>query len=150
MDIRELSIIDVKKNEKELKKFLCMNLSENYPECQIDTMVEKFYDNMIKYVDDGSAILLGAFDNDKIVGFHWAHESMFLGKRRMHSYMNGIDPAYRGRHIGSDFFRMLENISKERNIDEIEAFCRASNPVAVNYHLHNGFEIESHRVVKRL
>lgn len=67
----------------------------------------------------------------------------------MHSYMNGIDKTYRCQHIGSRFFTQLEEIAKRKGINEVEAFCRASNPVAVNYHLHNGFEIESYRVVKK-
>lgn len=150
IDIKELAYEDVINFEKELNDYLKVNLMENYPEIDVDTMVSRFYTNMKKYSEDGSAILLGAFDGEKLIGFHWAHETIFLGKKRMHSYMNGIRIEYRGQHIGSRFFRELEKITKQRGICEIEAFCRASNPVAVNYHLHNGFEIESHRVVKKV
>lgn len=148
--IRVITNEDVVFYKDVLLELLNMNVEENYPECEVETMVRNFYDNMVKYSDDGSAVLLGAFDDEQMVGFHWAHESVFLGKKRMHSYMNGINPLYRGQHIGSNFFRELETITRERGISEIEAFCRASNPVAVNYHTHNGFVIESHRVVKKL
>ena len=150
VDIREIGYVEVISYEKELTTFLKMNLEENYPEINVGDMAKQFYNNMVKYSKDNSAILIGAFDGKQLIGFHWGHESLFLGKRRMHSYMNAIDPSYRGQHIGSKFFRELEKIARERGIDEVEAFCRASNPVAVNYHLHNGFEIESYRVVKRV
>lgn len=149
-DIRVMGYEEVIKFEEELTIFLRMNLEENYPEFDVDSMTKQFYNNMVKYAEDNSAILIGAFDRNQLIGFHWGHESLFLGKRRMHSYMNAINPKYRGQHIGSDFFRKLEEISRDRGIDEIEAFCRASNPVAVNYHLHNGFEVESYKVVKKL
>lgn len=149
-DIRVMGYEEVIKFEEELTIFLRMNLEENYPEFDVDSMTKQFYNNMVKYAEDNSAILIGAFDGNQLIGFHWGHESLFLGKRRMHSYMNAINPKYRGQHIGSDFFRKLEEISRDRGIDEIEAFCRASNPVAVNYHLHNGFEVESYKVVKKL
>lgn len=150
VDIRVMGYEEVIKFEEELTFFLRMNLEENYPEFDVDSMTKQFYNNMVKYTEDNSAILIGAFDGNQLIGFHWGHESLFLGKRRMHSYMNAINPKYRGQHIGSDFFRKLEEISRDRGIDEIEAFCRASNPVAVNYHLHNGFEVESYKVVKKL
>ena len=150
VDIRVMGYEEVIKFEEELTIFLRMNLEENYPEFDVDSMTKQFYNNMVKYAEDNSAILIGAFDGNQLIGFHWGHESLFLGKRRMHSYMNAINPKYRGQHIGSDFFRKLEEISRDRGIDEIEAFCRASNPVAVNYHLHNGFEVESYKVVKKL
>lgn len=148
--IREIYYEDVKKYESELRRYLELNLTENYPEIDTVEMGKKFYQNMVNYALDGSAILLGAFSDDSLIGFHWAHESVFLGKKRIHSYMNAVDPKYRGQHIGSNFFRKLEEITLNRGIVEIEAFCRATNPVAVNYHLHNGFEIENYRVVKTL
>lgn len=150
VDIRVIGYEEVIKYEEELTFFLRMNLEENYPEFDVDSMTKQFYNNMVKYAEDNSAILIGAFDGNQLIGFHWGHESLFLGKRRMHSYMNAINPKYRGQHIGSNFFRKLEEISRDRGIDEIEAFCRTTNPVAVNYHLHNGFEVESYKVVKKL
>lgn len=150
IEIKEIDYRDVVKYEEELKRFLYMNIYENYPETDVENMVNLFYSNMCKYAEDGSAVLLGAFDGEAMVGFHWGHETIFLGKRRMHSYINGIDKAYRGQHIGSDFFRKLEEISRDRGIHEIEAFCKEANQVAVNYHLHNGFKIESYRVVKKI
>lgn len=150
IEIKEMSHEDVIRYEDELTKYLKMNLDENYPEIDTAEMGKSFYRNMIKYSLDGSAILLGVFSGDRLIGFHWAHESVFLGKKRMHSYMVAIDLSYRGRHIGSSLLRKLEEIALNKGITEIEAFCRATNPIAVNYHLHNGFEIENHRVVKTL
>ncbi len=150
IEIRELEYNDVIKYKEELLDYLQMNLCENYPEYDSDMLIYDFYEKMKKYSLDKSAILLGAFDDEKLVGFHWAHETLFLGKRRLHSYMNGIAHEYRGMHIGSRFFGKLEELAKQYGINEIEALCRKANDAAVNYHLHNGFEIEAHKVVKKI
>lgn len=42
---------------------------------------EMYYENMSKFCKDGSAILLGAFCKNVLVGFHWAYEINFFGGR---------------------------------------------------------------------
>lgn len=147
-EIKEIFYKDVLKYENELKNLINMTLLENYRELYTDKLFECFYESLIKYSLDGSAVLLGAFEKDQLVGFQWAHERMFLEKRRMHSYMIAVELEYRNCHIGSDLLSKLEEVAVSRGICEIEAICKANNPIAVNYHLHNAFLIESYKVVK--
>lgn len=150
IDIRQLTNDDVNRYDKELTEYMYMCLSENDKEIDGKLLAKKYYQDMIAFTEDGSAVILGAFDGNKLIGFHWGYVLSILGKQRMHSYFNGILPEYRGQKIGSNFFRMLEKITVERGIDTIEAMCSKSNPIAVDYHLHNGFEIEKYKVVKKL
>lgn len=150
IEIRQLKIEDVVENKEKLVKYLKMVLTENLSGCNASEMALKYYQDMVKFSEDGSAILIGAFDEENLVGFHWGYEIIYLGKKRVHSYLNAIEPQYRGNHIGSNFFRKLEEIALERNIFEIEAMCSASNETAVQYHFHNGFEIERYKVLKKL
>lgn len=53
----------------------------NYLSCFLKKRkkAEMYYENMSKFCKDGSAILLGAFCKNVLVGFHWAYEINFLG-----------------------------------------------------------------------
>lgn len=150
IEIRELTLEDIARNEKELTWYMSMSLADNIEDIDVETLSKKYYQDMLTFTKDGSAILIGAFDGEKLVGFHWGYEFSRLGRRRIHSYFNGIDPAYRGQKIGNRFFDRLTEIARERGVHEIEAMATAKNELVVNYHLRNGFEIDRYQMVKRL
>lgn len=150
IDIRELVLGDVIQYSSVLVGLLNIVLFENIKGCDAQELSQKYYEDMIEFSKDGTAILIGAFDEDKLVGFHWGYEIQNLDHKRMHSYFVSIEPQYRGQHIGSRMYEKLEEISVRRGIYEIEAMCTASNEGAVQYHLHNDFEIERYKVVKKI
>lgn len=150
VEIREMSLEEVENHIKELRKFMFMVLSENGSGEDFHQLAIKYCNDMVQFKKDGSAILLGAWEGEYLIGFHWGYQLTVSGKRRIHSYFNAIEPDYRGQRIGSRFFRKLEEIAISKGIDEIEAMCTYANKVAVNYHLNNGFEIERVKVVKKL
>lgn len=150
IEIRRLKLEDVIRYKGELIKLIHLNVIENYPECDVTKIVNEFYNKMQEYSSDGSAIILGAFDDWKVVGFYWAHVSYFLGQKRMHIYLNAIDSTYRRQHIGSIFLEELQKIAKQQNIQVLEAFCRATNGSAMEYYRYNNFQIENYRIVKKI
>lgn len=150
IEIRLLNETDVIKYEKNLIRFMTMVLTENMDQIIPEELPVKYVKDMKKFIKDGSAIIFGAFDNDKIVGFHWGYEIKNINERRIHSYHVAIEYDYRGQKIGSRFFKMFEEEALKRDIYVIEAMCTYSNKIAVNYHLHNGFEIERLKVKKLL
>ena len=149
VEIRQLTCDEVKKYSKELTRFMYMCLSEN-EDGDFKALSEKYYNDMVVFSEEGSAVLIGAFDGENLVGFHWGYERTVSNTRVMHSYFNAIEPDYRGEKIGSRFFRKLEQIAKDRGIKEIEAMCSPGNEIAVNYHLHNGFRIVKYKFIKEL
>lgn len=150
IDIRLLTAQDLLSNREKLTHFMYMVRSENsdYPIAREEC--ERYYEDMKRFLDDGSAILIGAFDGEELIGFHWGYVIDYPFGKRMHSYFNAIEPEYRRKGIGSRFWNMLEEETRKRNIDTIEAMCTYANKAAVNYHLHRGFEIERLKVVKKL
>lgn len=152
VDIRLLNEKDVEKYQTDLHNFMQIVLTENETMSQkkIVQLADKYVEDMKAFIKDGSAILIGAFDKDKIVGFHWGYVINTINGKRVHSYFNAIYPDYRRQQIGSRFFRRLEEEAMERGIYTIEAMCKYANKGAVEYHLHNGFKIERLKVVKKL
>lgn len=150
INIRLLDSTDIKKYKTELINFMQMVLSENTDQEIPHDLPEEYVHNMEEFIENKTAIIMGAFDEDKIIGFHWGYETKNLNERRIHSYFNAIENNYRGQKIGSRFFARLEEEAKKRGIYIIEAMCTYDNKIAVNYHLHNGFEIERLKVKKVL
>lgn len=150
IEVRLLNNEDVRKNEVELKKLLTMVLEENVDQEIPKELVEKYFNDMDIFTKNNSAILIGAFDDENLIGFHWGYELKNIQERRIHSYLNAIEYVYRGKGIGSRFWELLEKETKKRGISIIEAMCTYSNQIAVNYHLHRGFEIERLKVKKVL
>lgn len=150
IDVRLLTFQEILENGSRLEYFMHMVMVENHFYGITDEMYKKYYDDMKLFIEDGSAILIGAFDGDELIGFHWGYERNTLGGKRVHSYFNAIEPNYRGQGIGKRFWKVLEREAIKRGIYTIEAMCTYANKAAVNYHLHNGFEIERLQVVKSL
>ena len=71
MKIRKIEILDVEENEIILKKLLKEMLELKFEQCE--EKIEDVYENMKIFIEDGSAILLGAFEKNKIIGFIWAY-----------------------------------------------------------------------------
>lgn len=150
IDVRLLTLKEILGNEAKLEHFMYMVMSENHSYEITDEMCRKYYADMKEFIVDGSAILIGAFDGDELIGFHWGYERNTPGGKRIHSYFNAIEPNYRGQGIGKRFWKVLEQEAIKRGIYTIEAMCTYANKTAVNYHLHNGFEVERLQVVKSL
>lgn len=150
VEIREMSLEEIHNHADELRKLMLMALSENLCGEDFHQLALKYYNDMLQFKQNGSAILLGAWVEKQLVGFHWGYELTVLGNKRMHSYFTAIEPDYREQKIGSNFLNRLGEIALSRGIHELEAMCTYANKAAVHYHLNNGFEIERLKVVKKL
>lgn len=150
MRLEMLNNIIVVQYSDEIKTYLNIVLNENMSQCVTDQIVEKYYNNIVKYLIDGSAIVIGAFDKDNLIGLHWAYETNVLNERRLHSSFDIVNEKYRGQGIGTAMFKMLEKICIERNIHIIEAMVTCANEVAMKYHEKNGFTIERVKVSKHI
>lgn len=73
-DIVENDVLTQKKEILELFKLLFATDKNR------EIVSEMYYENMLEFCKDGSAILLGAFCNKILVGFHWAYEIKWGGR----------------------------------------------------------------------
>lgn len=150
IEVRLLTFDEIIKEKEKLEYFMHMVLTENLSPKISKEVCEKYYEDIKTYFQDGSAVLLGAFDGCLLVGFHWGYERKTLSGMRMHSYFIVVEPTYRGKGIGKMFWKAFNAETKKRGLDTIDAMCTYTNKVAVNYHLEHGFEIERLQVIKKL
>ena len=99
-------------------------------------------ESLIENSVEGEDFLLVAEENDKIVGYISAQKGGL--KRIAHSVyiVVGILQNYRGKGIGTEFFKQLDDWAEEKNITRLELTVICENEVAKHLYEKSGFEIE--------
>ena len=99
-------------------------------------------ESLIENSVEGEDFLLVAEENDKIVGYISAQKGGL--NRIAHSayIVVGILQNYRGKGIGTEFFKQLDNWAEEKKITRLELTVICENEVAKNLYEKSGFEIE--------
>lgn len=146
MHYRILQAIDIEEHKDEMIVLMDMvlrdNITQNYPSNQALLYVEK----IPGYISDGSAIVSGAFDENKLVGFSWAYEFSIFGERRVHIDMIGVDLAYRKQGIARKMIELQIQVIRKRGISIVEAMTTKSNVNSYNWFHFMGFEDERVKV----
>lgn len=98
--------------------------------------------NKIKNSIDKSDFLLGAFDNNQIIGYISAEKGTY--KRIQHkAYITiGILEEYTNKGIGTEFFILLDIWAKQQNIKRLELTVETENLNAIKLYKKSGFSIE--------
>lgn len=127
MECRLLKAADVEIHNENLTNLMEMvlkdNITQKYPDDQAAIYVRK----IPSYIEDGSAIVVGAFDKDKLIGFSWAYELAIFGERRVHIDMIGVNPNYRKQGIAGELVRLQVKEAQGRGIHIIEAMTTRAN-----------------------
>ena len=118
------------------------NLTQDYP----DDLAEQYVQKMPGYIQDGSAIIVGGFFKDNLIGFSWAYEMNIYGERRLHIDMIGVEPQFRKRGIAHSLFQVQVQEAIRREIRIIEAMVTRANENSYNWFHSIGFADERVKV----
>lgn len=150
MEYRLLKPNDVLSHQTEMISLmeivLADNITQEYPSDQAAVYVGK----ISGYIEDGSAIVSGAFINKHLVGFSWAYELSIFGERRVHIDMIGVDPEYRRQGIARNLIDIQIEEIRKRDIHIIEAMTTKGNLNSYNWFHSMGFTDERVKVRKDL
>lgn len=102
-----------------------------------ENKIIEVYENMQKFIEDGSAILIGAFEDNKIIGFIWAYE---IKEKTYHVNYYAVNVNNRKLGIGQKLLDELYKIAKQNGIEKIELLVEAHNEIAIKKYRNNGFE----------
>ena len=125
-----------------MQNVLADNITQPYPE----DLAEQYVGKMPGYISDGSAIIVGAVSDDKLVGFSWAYELKIFGERRIHIDMIGVNPDFRRNGIARRLVQMQIEEAKSRGITIIEAMTTRANENSYNWFHSMGFKDERVKV----
>ena len=86
--------------------------------------------------------LIAAVDDGKIVGYLWAERGRYRRISHMAYIVTGVLEAYRGRGIGTELFRQVEEWAQRENMARLELTVQCRNECAVYLYQKRGFCIE--------
>jgi len=151
MIIRRINKQDVLENENKMKELIEITYrtnfqgNYNYNKIAIDT-----YNRLVSFIDDNTAILFGAFNENEILGFIWAHEREFMGEIRLHGALLVVDESIRHIGIGKELMLKMEEIARERNIKTIESLITSNNSKIVLFTEKLGYKCTRMQIEKEV
>lgn len=151
IEIRSLSENDILSNKQIIIALLIENYNINFPEkSDLKKYADNSYIDLIKFIEDKTAILIGAFKNDKLVGFLWAYRRDVLGDKRMHIDHIIVDSQNRSKGIGKELLNNLEKIAIRENIYIIDLMTTFNNIETMNFYKNNGYILKRVQFEKQL
>jgi len=102
-----------------------------------------------EYIKTNQAVLIGAVDGEKLVGFIWIYKHEYFGETRMHINQIIVDKEYKRKGIGKRLLEEAEKKAKELGIKVIDLFVSEKNAEAVNFYEKMGFVTER-RYLKKI
>ncbi|MDO9556280.1 MAG: GNAT family N-acetyltransferase [Coriobacteriia bacterium] len=140
VEVRRITEADIVRNETVLSDLLADNFESNMPFVENPVQLAGTeYDRMLGYQRDGSAILIGAFDEMDIVGFVWAYRREVLGQPRLHVGHIVVDSRTRSRGVGAALLKALEEMARAEGIPRLELMASVDNERTIRFYESNGF-----------
>jgi len=151
IEIKLISELDLEKNKQNLIELLVENYNINFPNRNdLREYALNNYKDMVRFKKDNSAILIGAFDDWRIVGFIWAYEREFLGEKRIHLGHIIVNSSIRAKGVGSSLLDKLEIITQQKEIYKIELMTSVDNENTMKFYKSKGFNIVRAQLEKKL
>lgn len=115
-------------------------LKTNFPYANsVSEKAEESFSSLIRYVEEGSAIVYCVFQENAIVGLLWAYKRSFMGALRIHVDEFVVSPACRGKGLGRLLMAALEEYAAAEGIAEIDLLVSAASESGVAFYQQNGF-----------
>ena len=151
MRIRELKLEDFKENQELILELLIdtymINFHLSREQCQL--LCREKLGMMDGYIEK-SAIVIGAFKDDTLIGFLWLYKHDFFGEIRLHVNQIAVCSQFRGKGIGRQLMDEAEKQAKRLGVDTIDLFVSETNAGAVKMYNKLDFETERRYMKKRV
>lgn len=140
--IRRLKLEDADKYKEELINLLEDNLNINLPSnANNKARAVELWKNLKKFLENNTAIAIGSFQNDKILGFLWAYERGDFEKELFITQLV-VTQKERNQGLGKKLMNNFIKIAEEMKIKKITLIATADNEQAVTYYKKCGFYVE--------
>ncbi len=150
IDIRFVGEKDLNNNAEAIVDMFRENYLVSFPDGDnVDEFKFSKFESVKKFVKDGSAIFVGAYSGDKIVGFIWAYKKFFFGEERIHITAISVESSFRNRGIGRRLIEFIEEYTLNNGIEFMELVVTSSNDRAVNLYKKCGFNVTRLQLEKK-
>lgn len=148
----EIQLVDreiAKKYKSDITEYLGQVLNINGILNQEEDL-ERIYNNMINYIEDGTAIIVGAFEGNKMLGFIWTYKILVNNEQRFHINYFIVNEKYRNSGIGKKLMDEVCEIAKKYNIKRIELMVTSKNDGAIKFYEKQNFKQERVKLCKEI
>lgn len=115
---------------------------------QNDYIANEKIESLKAYINDNSAIVIGAFLNGKLAGFIWLFKYNFFYETRLHINQIVVDNDHRGKGIGKLLMQEAEKQARQLGVETIDLFVSEKNYRALQMYANIGFKTER-RLLKK-
>ncbi|WP_411738691.1 GNAT family N-acetyltransferase [Peribacillus sp. S4] len=105
---------------------------------------------LMDYINQGSAIVIAAIDENELIGFTWLYKHDFFDEQRLHVNQIAVNTKLRGKGIGKQLFQESEKKALKEGIKTIDLIVSESNSRALDLYEKLGFETERRYMKKKL
>jgi len=151
VEVKIINNTELSRNRDFLIDLLEDNLNINFPNLyRLREFSIKAYEDMICYSSDNSAIIIGAFQQELLIGFLWAYRREMLGEKRIHIGHIVVQSTSRFSGIGTKMLKYLENLSVNEGITKVELMTTISNEKTMKFYKANGYSTVRVQLEKEL
>ncbi|WP_019230346.1 GNAT family N-acetyltransferase [Sedimentibacter sp. B4] len=149
--IKSVSEIGLNENSKEIIELLNENYLINFPNHHdLSNYAISNFKDMKKFINNGSALVVGAYSGGKTIGFLWAYRRLILGEERLHISHIVVDAAFRGYGIGTRMIDFIEQYALKKDIKVIELMTTSKNERTIEFYNKHGFSVTRVQFEKNL
>ena len=107
-------------------------------------------DEVAAFLNDGTAIVFAATEQDELIGWVWCHKINRMGKLRLHIAEISVSANFRRQGIGKLLLNTVESYAKENGYCEIDLLVTVSNKDALLFYETASFVPERYLMRKEL
>ena len=112
--------------------------------------INQIFNNMKNFIKDKSAIIIGAFKQNRLLGFIWGYKITVYNEKRIHINYFIVNELYRKKGIGSKLIESLYKKAKNDKILKIELMVTSNNEEAIKFYQNQGFNEERVKLCKKI
>lgn len=150
MKIMLLNEENILENEKQICKYMTDNYKINLNYSLREEELKKLINDIIYYIKNNSAYILGVFEEKKLLGFLWSYEHNYFNEKRLHINHIIIGEEYRNKGIGSILINKIEELAIEKGILKIDLLATKSNEYVVKFYEKHGYFTERLKMCKQV
>ena len=147
LQINRIDAGQARRHEGELARLLHENYRIGFPDSDVELAyaAEKIR-GLVRYLETNDAVVYGALDDGRLLGFLWGVRRMILSTPRFHINELIVAADCRGQGIGRRLVDAFVEDAARNGVDTVDLFCSKTNAGGVAFYESLGFEIERYQM----
>lgn len=152
MTIKLLTLEEVMNFGQEITHFIFeSNKNAAYMDSYTVEDAEKKMEELQLYMQSGKAVIVGAIEDNDLLGFLWAYTYPFRDDtNRLYLSIIHVDEKYRNRKIGKQLLDRIDEYAHKIGRCAIYLHAEAFNTGAIKFYKQNGFSPERIQLVRKV